>query len=355
MRVPYFTLTLLSYFGALMFGVLLFAAPLSGVAEAQWNRPPYSQQLQPPQAPPQQPPAQSKQPHPAVCRISVPERGGVAYGSGTLIAVQDKYGLVITNWHVVGEANDVITVHFPNGFQSGARVLKTDRDWDLAALLIWRPEATPVTIARDAPQRGESLTIAGYGQGQYREVTGRCTQYVSPGMHLPFEMVELSAEARQGDSGGPIFNQQGELAGVLFGASRGTTAGSYAGRVGNFLAPFGPRSPGHDGEMIAQAPPKNPAPIRRLPQSNRPPEPPAAPATEPIVHVQPTTPRPTAMAPIDSAQPIGTTEFTNTGAIAPSRLTWHDFVGRSSFDYFKTVLAAIGIMAIFVKVLRWLD
>jgi hypothetical protein len=49
-------------------------------------------------------------------------------------------------------------------------------------------------------------------------------------------MVEVNVQARQGDSGGPIFNEQGELAGVLFGAGRGTTSGSYAGRVERFLA-----------------------------------------------------------------------------------------------------------------------
>ena len=41
--------------------------------------------------------------------------------------------------------------------------------------------------------------------------------------------------AREGDSGGPIFNERGELAGVLFGSGGGATAGSYAGRVREFL------------------------------------------------------------------------------------------------------------------------
>jgi hypothetical protein len=50
-------------------------------------------------------------------------------------------------------------------------------------------------------------------------------------------MVELSTAARQGDSGGPIFNRQGELAGVLFGSATGTTSGSFCGRVGQFLHP----------------------------------------------------------------------------------------------------------------------
>ena len=53
-------------------------------------------------------------------------------------------------------------------------------------------------------------------------------------------MVELDVEARQGDSGGPIFNQQGELAGVLFGAGEGTTIGSFAPRVESFLASLAP-------------------------------------------------------------------------------------------------------------------
>ena len=53
-------------------------------------------------------------------------------------------------------------------------------------------------------------------------------------------MVELDVEARQGDSGGPIFNERGELAGVLFGAGQGTTLGSFGGRVESFLASIAP-------------------------------------------------------------------------------------------------------------------
>ena len=53
-------------------------------------------------------------------------------------------------------------------------------------------------------------------------------------------MLELDVEARQGDSGGPIFNQSGELAGVLFGAGQGYTMGSFAPRVRCFLAAVAP-------------------------------------------------------------------------------------------------------------------
>lgn len=174
-------------------------------------------------------------PHPAVVRIIVPERNGTSLGSGTLVDVTGDYGLVITNWHVVSEGSGVMTVVFPDGFRTAAQLIKVDRTWDLAALAVWKPHATPVPLASTPPRPGEPLTIAGYGSGDYRAAAGRCTQYVAPDSNQPFEMVELDTAARQGDSGGPIFNSRGELAGVLFGAGHGTTSGSYCGRVRGFL------------------------------------------------------------------------------------------------------------------------
>ncbi len=198
--------------------------------------------------------ASASTPHPAVARIIVPEQGATSYGSGTLIDVREQYGLVVTNWHVIRDATGTIEVVFPNGFRSPARPLKLDRDWDLAALVIWRPEITPVTLATQPPRPGEPLTIAGYGQGNYLAATGRCLQYLAPGINLPEEMVEVSVQARQGDSGGPILNQHGELAGVLFGASHGTTMGSYAGRVSGFLVSIAPDLTNPARALAAQQP-----------------------------------------------------------------------------------------------------
>ena len=180
------------------------------------------------------------QPHPAVARITVPLHRGVAHGSGTLVASRGDVGLVITNWHVVRDAAGSVDVAFPNGFRTQGRPIKADGDWDLAAIVIWSPPVAPVKIAEREPLPGEVLTIAGYGKGKYRSATGRCLKFYAPDEGFPLQFVEVSVQARQGDSGGPIWNTRGELAGVLFGASHGTTLGSTAPRLRRFLASVAP-------------------------------------------------------------------------------------------------------------------
>ena len=207
-------------------------------------------------------------PHPAVVRIIAAEPDGASLGTGALVAVDEAHGLVVTNWHVVRDATGPITVVFPDGFRSGALLLKTDHDWDLAALAIQRPQAQPLPLATEPPRPGEPLSIAGYGpEGAYRAVAGRCVKYHTPGGNLPHEILEVDVEARRGDSGGPICNSRGEIAGILFGAagnmwSGGYTMGSYCGRVRLFLAAAYvdfQRLPGNT-TMVAQAPAPQPPP-----------------------------------------------------------------------------------------------
>ena len=216
-------------------------------------------------------------PHPAVVRIIAAESNGASMGTGALVAVDEAHGLVVTNWHVVRDATGPITVVFPDGWRSGALLLKTDRDWDLAALAIQRPQVQPLLLATEPPRPGEPLWIAGYGpEGAYRTVGGRCVKYHTPGGNLPHEILEVDVEARRGDSGGPIWNSRGEIAGVLFGAggnmwSGGYTMGSYCGRVRQFLSAAYvdfQRLPDNT-TMIAQAPAPQPPPV--MATNNNPP------------------------------------------------------------------------------------
>jgi hypothetical protein len=316
-------------------------------------------------------PSAHSTPHPAVVRIIAPGRDSMSLGSGSLVAVNETHGLVITNWHVVCEATGQITVVFPDGFRSPAAVLRTDRDWDLAALAIWRPQVAPVTISNQTPRPGETLTIAGYGSDSYRAVSGRCTQYVSPGPKRPFEMVELAAGARQGDSGGPILNSRGELAGVLFGTARGRTTGSYCGRVRQFLAPLGtdfPRlAPG--GTMFALQPRTTPPAqaVHDPVAANEPPAPYAAIGVGQITAIpEPSAPPPAVQIDDGWRRPPPATTTPNAAApsgglarpsiAAPQATTTTPTPADSPDAYrmeqIKNVLAVVGGLAIFFHSLR---
>jgi len=290
-------------------------------------------------------------PHPAVARIIAPEEGSIAYGSGTLVGVRDNHGLVVTNWHVVRDAVGLVEVVFPDGFRSHARPLKVDKDWDLAALVIWRPQVEPVKIATQPPRPGDLLTIHGYGRGKYRIASGHCTTYYAPRIDYPHEMVELDVEARQGDSGGPIFNQAGEMAGVLFGAGQGTTMGSFAPRVRYFLASVAPDLDKANDTKIAAA--DRPAPNVILPAEvavgNAAANYPSSPWSPPIAASGSKSINPATISKpqIQLAGASGSTAEAQHESIA-----WNDFARSGWYEPLKTILAAIGLTAVTLRLLK---
>lgn len=294
-------------------------------------------------------PTEDMRPHPAVVRIIVPEKGSTSYGSGTLVDVNGRHGLVVTNWHVVSEAISPPTVLFADGFRSLAQVVRRDGDWDLAALVIWRPNVEPVRLAAAAPQLGERLSIAGYGKGPYRLASGPCTNYLSPKTNLPREMVELQAIARQGDSGGPIFNQHGELAGVLWGEGNGYTTGSYCGRVRQFLSTVLPGSQPTAVEPaaapVAQTGPAEAASATLVSiQSPGPANPPLSDGQASDTMLA-NLPRLRAGVGSPSQQPVSSTAD-------DASIEWPTWIGRTRGEQAKTVLAVIGACAVLLRIRR---
>jgi len=188
---------------------------------------------------------QQQQILPYVVRIIAFDSSGQSFGTGSYVGTYGEYGVVLTNHHVVSETGDnrLAHVHFPSGFSSFGAVIKTDKVWDLALVAISKPPSSIPTlpIARTPSQPGEPLWIAGFGSGLYQMAEGRCVRYLAPenptdGSAPLYEIMEVSVSARKGDSGGPILNQRGELAGVLFGSDMvRNTAGTYSERVNRFL------------------------------------------------------------------------------------------------------------------------
>jgi S1-C subfamily serine protease len=155
-------------------------------------------------------------------------------GSGVLVDEQ----VVLTNWHVVRDNPSSVEVRFGGKRSVVGKFIAADNDWDVAIIAVAAGHGVkPVRIANRNPGRGDGLTIAGYGPTRtvYREQSGQFIQYLSPAGLSTYELIELSATARDGDSGGPILNSKGEVAGILFGTVDGTTSGCGATRLREIL------------------------------------------------------------------------------------------------------------------------
>jgi S1-C subfamily serine protease len=160
-----------------------------------------------------------------------------AIGSGTLVRWNGRV-VVLTARHVVETAKR-IAVELWTGKRYDARVLRIDAVWDCAVLELSAPpegvSPAEVELGRAAMQQiGNRLESCGYGpDGRLACNSGlflgykRCSQRPQG----PDDWMVLSGHARQGDSGGPVFNERGRLVGVLWGTDGEEVIAVQAGRL----------------------------------------------------------------------------------------------------------------------------
>jgi hypothetical protein len=176
-------------------------------------------------------PARPAVPHPAVVRVINQHGGSRSLGSGTLVEVDGQQALVATCAHLFREGVGKIVVEFPRHGRHAAKVAALDEASDLALLQLPQVSATPVKVATQPPRAGDELTSCGYGpDGVFAVNHGRALGYASLDGNT-FDVLELEGSARRGDSGGPILNARGELAGVLFGTDGRRVNGSHCGKL----------------------------------------------------------------------------------------------------------------------------
>ncbi len=180
------------------------------------------------------------QTHPAVVRIAAKAGRMTTWGSGTYIVSDDPAKTtILTCAHLFNQRLSSIEVRFPDGLRAMAIISAIDTKWDLATLQIASAgDVTPVVVAEEYSRAGDPIWFAGHGSGSYFSQKGRAVGYVLVGKLSRLstrETLQLTGHARGGDSGGPIINERGELAGVLWGSVDGQVYGTYCGRIQWFL------------------------------------------------------------------------------------------------------------------------
>ncbi len=142
-------------------------------------------------------------------------RQQTSLGSGLII---DKSGLILTNNHVVKDA-DEITVKFANKQEAKGKVVGTDPKTDLAVIRVSTKEELPVVALgnSDTLHVGEWAIAIGNPFGLDHTLTVgviSATGRSEVGIAAYENFIQTDASINPGNSGGPLLNIRGEVIGI---------------------------------------------------------------------------------------------------------------------------------------------
>jgi len=167
------------------------------------------------------------------------ERKATALGSGFII---DKKGIVVTNNHVIEGAEDII-VSVNGSKEYKAKVIGKDPYMDLAVLQIESDEKfEPVNFGdSDKARVGDWVIAIGNPFGFGGTVTSGIisSRNRDIGLTRYDDFIQTDASINQGNSGGPLFNLDGEVIGI----NTAIIAPGSSGSIGiGFAIPSNPAS-----------------------------------------------------------------------------------------------------------------
>ena len=141
------------------------------------------------------------------------EQRGTALGSGFVIS-QDGY--IVTNNHVIDGA-DSITIEFMSGKEFTAKVVGTDPNTDIALLKVESDEPLPYVPFgdSDAMRVGDWVMAMGNPLGQGFSVSAGIVSARGRALSGSYDdYIQTDAAINRGNSGGPLFNMDGQVIGV---------------------------------------------------------------------------------------------------------------------------------------------
>lgn len=141
-------------------------------------------------------------------------------GTGWVIG---KEGEIVSNYHVFAEGKNTNVVAFGAMTRDGRcfpveAVLAADRQRDVAILRIAARDLTPLPIGSAEPV-GNPISVIAHPSGELFTFTqGHVSRYVrkpvEPG-GVSLDWMTVTADFAVGSSGGPVFNRQGAVVGMV--------------------------------------------------------------------------------------------------------------------------------------------
>ena len=203
------------------------------------------------------------------------ERKASSLGSGFIIK---KNGIVVTNNHVIANADDIVVI--VNNKEYDAKVLGADPYADVAVLQIESKENfTPVQFGdSDKARVGDWVVAIGNPFGLGGTVTSGIISARNRDINLTRydDFIQTDASINQGNSGGPLFNLNGQVIGINTAilSPSGTSSGigfaipaNAASNIINQLIKFGETKRGWLGVRIQQVT-KEIAEVQQLKEPN---------------------------------------------------------------------------------------
>ena len=140
-------------------------------------------------------------------------RWHVAPASGFLIAED----LLVTNYHVVNqpERSSLVVRLFDGRVFMVEEVVAASERYDLAVVRIPRTGVKPVALGQVAPVGAKVDLISHPNQRFYTLTEGRVARYfIMQRDRKQVSAMSITADFGRGSSGGPVFNEKGEVVGV---------------------------------------------------------------------------------------------------------------------------------------------
>lgn len=153
---------------------------------------------------------------PSVVSIFVQTPTGQGWGSG-VIFTEDGY--IITNHHVVEDAQS-ITVYLSDGTELEAGLAGTDERTELAVVKILQEGTYPAAPLGNSGDLkvGELVVVIGTPLGLSSTVTSGIVSALDRTVDADgrrFQMIQTDAAVNPGNSGGPLFDKEGNVVGII--------------------------------------------------------------------------------------------------------------------------------------------